>query len=304
MKKVIILGISALCLGVIACSSSKAESNSESVISPFFSSDNVIEANKNYVSKNISLENFNAIENMGSFNVEYRYGNRPHAELYISDNVLPYISLKVKDKQLKISTKGNISIRWKNNKSKIVVYSPSINDMSVIGSGILTVNGPLTGDNYKLQLSGSGNIDVRSIKGSRLTVNLAGSGDINILSLETTQANTSTKLNLAGSGSVNINVLKTKSLAASVAGSGDMNIADISAKSVSASIAGSGDIKLKGTTSIASYAINGSGEIEAGQLKAENVIASTIGSGEITCYGTGKTTFKAAHKSSIRNIAH
>lgn len=305
MKHLIIMSIAALCLGVVACSSSKSESNAENSVMSFFSSGNTITASKNYVSKTVSVKNFDTIRSVGSFSIEYKHGNSPRIELYMPDNVLPYISYEVSNKELKISAKPNTSIRWGNNsKAKITVYSPSVTDFTLIGSGDLIAKETLSGeDAYKFQLTGSGDLDIRQVKAANsIEANLAGSGDLNILDMET-NGNKGIKLSLSGSGDLNVNKLKANSASISLAGSGDLNVASINTVTTSASLAGSGDMRLRGTTTTASYSLSGSGDLSAGQLRAKDVNASATGSGEITCYATGKTSFQSIHRSSIRNVA-
>lgn len=301
MKKLIIMGLAVASLGLTACSLSKAEGNSDSVVS-LFSSSKTITASKHYVSKSISLKDFNALETVGSLNVEYKHGNQPHAELYMPDNVLQYIDLAVSGKKLTLSLKNKVNVRWGNNsKAKIVVYAPSVNDLSLIGSGSLLVNEPLRENKLKLRLTGSGDIKIRNAKANTVDAVLTGSGDFNILALDIAQK---ANLNISGSGDFDVAKLKAQNLTLSTAGSGDFNVASIVTDQLAASVAGSGDMNLKGVANTASYSVTGSGNIDAGGLKVRDLNAGATGSGEITCYATGQTNFQALHTSSIRNLAH
>lgn len=305
MRKLIMMGFVALCLGVAACSSSKAKSSSDSFINFVSSSNEVITAGKTYVLKTISVNNFNAIENIGSCTVEYKYGRKPHVDMYLPDNILPYVEAKVDNGQLNIKLKDNVSIRWgKDSKAKITVYSPSVRNFSLIGSGDLIVKEELTGeDSYKFQLTGSGDLLVRSVKAAQgVTAKISGSGDLAIQNI-TTENDGNVKLTLAGSGDLNVTQLTSGSVAASVAGSGDLNVYGISARKTTGSVAGSGDMRLKGTTNAASLSVAGSGDLSAGGLKAKDVNASAFGTGDLTCYATGKTHFSSSFTSSIRNVA-
>lgn len=306
MKKIIFMGSIILGLCTAACSSSRAEGNSvENGLESFFSSNKIVTASRTYVTKNISVANFDAIRAMGSFNVEYKHGERSRVELYVPDNILPLIEYQVHDRELLLRMKPNTGISWgSENKSKITVYSPSVKNFTLIGSGNLTVNEPLSGErNYNFQLTGSGDLNVRDVKASNgIRSNLSGSGDLNFLAMEA-KGEDGIALALAGSGDLNVNVLKSRAVSASISGSGDLNVASINADATTASIAGSGDMRLKGKTNRASFSVSGSGELSAGQLKAKDVNASAVGSGEIICYATGQTNFQSVHKSSIQNVA-
>lgn len=306
MKKVIISGLVAICLGFEACSSSRAESKLENFITSVSSSDKVIVASNKYVSKQISVSNFNAIESFGSYVVEYKHGTKPHVEVYLPDNVLSYMDIHVENKQLIIKSKDHVNIRWGNNsKAQITVYAPSVRYFTLLGSGDLFTNESLAGeDSYKFKLLGSGDLRVGSVKAAtNITANLTGSGGLAIQDIETTGGDGNVNLMIAGSGDLNVNQVKSESLGASVSGSGDLNVAGISARNTAGSVAGSGDMQLIGTTDSAALSVSGSGNLSAGKLKAKDVNASASGSGEVTCYATGETHFSSIHKSSIRNVA-
>lgn len=306
MKKIIIMGILAMCLGVAACSSSKAEKNSDNFVSSIALSNKAITASKKYVSKTLTVDNFNAITNRGSYTVEYKYGDKPRVVLYMPDNILPYITVMVNNGQLFIRSKGNVSIRWGNNcKAKITVYAPSVRDFSLQGSGEFIIKEDLSGeDSYKFQVLGSGELTACSVKASdRITTILTGSGDLNIQSLEAVGSNGRVRLALTGSGDLNTNCVKSNSVSAELTGSGDINVAGINALKTNGSINGSGDMTLRGVTNAATLAVTGSGDLSAGNLKAEDVMASTTGSGDLTCYATGRTNFTSSRSSSIRNVA-
>lgn len=300
MKKIFIFGLVAVSFSLTACSSNKADANSNSVFSSFLFG-KTITASKHYVSRAISLKDFNALETIGSFNVEYKHGNHPHAELYMPDNVLQYVGAEVNGKKLRLSLKNNVNVRWGNNsKAKIVVYAPSVNDLSLVGSGTLAVNEPLRGDKITLRLTGSGDFAIRTLKVNTVEADLSGSGDFNILTMNVSK---DASLSVSGSGDFDVANLKVKDLTLSTTGSGDMNVASISADHLDAAVTGSSDMNLKGVANTASYSVTGSGDINAGRLRVKDVEANATGSGEITCNATGKTSFNALHTSSIRNLA-
>lgn len=303
MKKIIFMGFAAICLSIIACSSSKTEDVNRDGMS--FSLFSGIKASKTYITKKVKIKDISSIVNKSSLDVTYKHGSYPHVEMYMPDNVMPYIALNTSNKELTISLKENTIIRWRNNnKAKIIVYAPSVNNFSLIGSGNLTVSETLNRKSCQFQLSGSGNINLRDVKVSdNIKANLAGSGNFNILNMKTTADNGCIALSVSGSGNVNASEISTKSLTTGIAGSGNLNIATIITDSSTASITGSGNMKLKGRTNKASFSVTGSGEISAGIFRAKDVYASVTGSGQITCYATGKTNFKSVHKSSIINVA-
>lgn len=304
MKNLFIMSIFLSSLFLSGCSSSKAENGFDNYQSAF-PYGKVVTASRNYISRTITVKNFTGIQSLGSLDIEYKHSNRPRVELYIPDNVLPCLDIQVKDKILNFGYKrGFQGLRWNgSNKTKITVYSPSVNKLDVTGSGSITIKEPLTVDTFHSFLTGSGSINLYSLKGDIIDCELSGSGEVNILSLQTTKSNSVVRFELTGSGDFKANKVKTNVLNATVTGSGDMAIADISAGSVIGEVTGSGELRMKGRANTASYDVTGSGELKAGQLKVSDVKATATGSGDITCYATGRTNFKAYRSSSIQNVA-
>lgn len=300
MNRIIIAFVAVASLGLASCSFNKAGANSDSS-NPLDLFGNFIMASDHYVSRNVPLEDFKSIETYGSFNVEYRHGNQSRAELYMPDNVIKYLDIEVEAGKLKLGIKNNTIVKWRNdNKSKIIVYAPSVNELSIQGSGSLVSKEPLQGKRVSLSLSGSGDLLVESLKASSANVEIEGSGDVSVLSIDVDE---DAELSMTGSGDLNVKSLNANNAIMNLTGSGDFRVVTLSAKALSASLTGSGEMWLRGTADKVSYALDGSGELKAGRLKVRDMDARVSGSGEITCYATGKTNFKASMLSSIHNLA-
>ncbi|WP_300701430.1 head GIN domain-containing protein [Bacteroides sp.] len=221
-----------------------------------------VKGSKNFVTKNIKVENFEKISVAGSQDVIYKQKQgAPSLEIYTSDNIVDLLDIQVKGNTLVIGFKKGVNVSY--DKLEVRVTSPNLTGVSVAGSGDFNfANGLKSQDDLSLSVAGSGDIKGANIGCNNMKVSIAGSGDIN-------------------TSSISCNSLKT-----SVAGSGDMNIKDITTSNVEASIAGSGTILLSGKSQEASYSIAGSGDIFADGLEAKNVNTSISGSGDIKCFAT------------------
>ena len=194
-----------------------------------------IKASKNYVTKNIKVDNFTGLNLAGSPDVTYN--------------------------TLNIKFKKGVNVSY--NKLEIRISSETLNNISVAGSGNVTLANGLKTNQLKMSVAGSGDINANNIAcANELSISIAGSGDIQ------------------GSNITCIN-LKT-----SVAGSGDLKLNNVSATDTEASVAGSGTAILTGTTQEASYRVAGSGDLFASDLQAKRVSASVSGSGDIKCHAT------------------
>ena len=115
---------------------------------------------------------------------------------------------------------------------------PSPSTLSVAGSG--TIESATMSGNAQIEIAGSGDISVESMKVDNLSVEIAGSGDVRA-------AGTATKLSIeiAGSGNVRLTELTADDVSVEIAGTGDVELA--SDGKVHAEIAGAGDVQVTGS---------------------------------------------------------
>lgn len=85
-------------------------------------------------------------------------------------------------------------------------------NMAIAGSGAMSISG--SADNIKVEISGSGDIDVANLKSSNCEVAIAGSGDCKV------NVNGDLDVSIAGSGSVRYK--GSPSVSSSIAGSGSV----------------------------------------------------------------------------------
>ena len=200
-----------------------------------------VKASRNYVTKNIKVDNFTGLNLAGSPNVTYtQKAGKPEVEVYTSDNIVDLLDINVVNNTLNIKFKKGVSVSY--NKLEIRVSSETLNNISVAGSGNVELANGLKTDNLKVSVAGSGDIDADNITCANLTASIAGSGD---LKLDNVSA-AGTEASVSGSGTA---VLTGTSQEADyrVAGSGDLFASGLQAKRVSASVSGSGDIKCHAT---------------------------------------------------------
>lgn len=126
---------------------------------------------------------------------------------------------------------------------KITVKAPSLNEVSIAGSGDFKCNSTMKTQKLVLSVAGSGDIDINNIEAQFVSASISGSGDID-----------------AGLSKV----AKTE---ASIAGSGDIEMKFSDCGHVEANLSGSGDIELSGDIKSLSKNIIGSGEFHTDKLR-------------------------------------
>ena len=180
-----------------------------------------VKASKNYVTKDIKVDNFTKLSVAGSPDVTYtQKSGKPTVEVYTSENIV-------------VAGSGDVELKngLKTDNLKI----------SVAGSGDISGNN-ISCIDLDISIAGSGDINSSDITCNDLQVSVAGSGD---MKLNNVTANF-TKASVAGSGTAILSG-STQEAEYSVAGSGDLFASDFVAKKASASVAGSGDIKCHAT---------------------------------------------------------
>ena len=137
-----------------------------------------VKASRNYVTKNIKVDNFTGLNLAGSPNVTYtQKAGKPEVEVYTSDNIVDLLDINVVNNTLNIKFKKGVSVSY--NKLEIRVSSETLNNISVAGSGNVELANGLKTDNLKVSVAGSGDIDADNITCTgNLNVSVAGSGDI------------------------------------------------------------------------------------------------------------------------------
>lgn len=145
-----------------------------------------------------------------------------------------------------------------NKRVTVRITMPALDGISVSGSGRVTVNDPLRGDELDVAISGSGRALLRDVALGEVECSISGSGSLNIdgngtirelgLSIsgsggyqgETTGINV-LEARISGSGSCNCNVKEM--LRASISGSG--NILYSGNPKIDASVSGSGKVRMR-----------------------------------------------------------
>jgi len=163
------------------------------------------------------------------------------------------IETKVTGNVLRIKTE-----KWFNTGNKKVtvrITMPSLEGVSVSGSGKVTVNDPLKGGDLGIGISGSGKIFLGEVALGEVDCSVSGSGSLNISGDGTIDK---LEINISGSGDYIGENTRVKSLDARISGSGncDCYVTEI----LRAAISGSGDIRYSGNPKI-DAAISGSGKL-------------------------------------------
>ena len=208
-----------------------------------------------------------------------KQGSPQKVEMEGPKDVLREIETKVDGDKLIIGKEGKwMNWGWGDN-DKITVYVTvkDIEAVSVSGSGDLFGQGKFTTGNLKLNVSGSGSMEIEADANGDIEADVSGSGDVKL------------------KGSCN-------NFESDVSGSGKVNLAIAIRERADFSLSGSGKILAEGSAREVKTNISGSGKVLASNLETEKCDIRISGSGDVeinvktdldaTISGSGSVTYK------------
>ncbi len=215
-----------------------------------------ITASNNYITKEVKVGNFKAIDLKGSPDIVYTQNTSGNTEVkvYGPDNIVDLLDIEVIGDVLHVKFKPNTSMR-NVKKLTVMVTNPGIEKASITGSGDITLKNGIRGNSFEAYIKGSGDITGKGMECTSLSATIQGSGDIRFSDVKASEVSAQ----ITGSGDISLQGSTNKAVYR-ISGSGDIVATSLKAKEVDASIKGSGDIKcyaedyLKGD-------VRGSGEI-------------------------------------------
>ena len=221
---------------------------------------------------------FTAIENSTPCNVFYKQGETIKVSIVAPQEQVDKINTYVVDGVLKIEMEDNTFIKETKN-VKINVESPSVESITLIGSGNITAQDMIntSGKDLSLSVKGSGVLKMKKLECNEMNVNISGSGNAEFGTLSASSVNVETN----GSGNASLGGMKiNKKLAVVINGSGNTSVSG-KADVVNVEIHGSGNVTGKVDCDNVTATIKGSGDVKlSGDIKAH--YTTVTGSGRVT----------------------
>lgn len=206
------------------------------------------------VTEEIVIDDFSAIENMGSNYVEIVKGSVQKVEVTGHANIIDRLKREVSGNTWRIELQEG---SYKNADLSLHITVPEMNRAILEGSGKIVLNDFKSQEQVSLGIYGSGDIEVHGNEGCKnLNVEIEGSGSV--FALEEFPDIENTNLRIIGSGSIIGYPLKATNSLVDVVGSGICKVYVESEMKVR--VEGSGTVYYKGNPTIESN-ISGSGKI-------------------------------------------
>ena len=186
-----------------------------------------------------------------SGDVEFTQSANYSVEVVAQQNLLSHILTDVRGSKLHIHSEDNLR---SHERILVRVSAPTLEGLSVGGSGNIRIMSPIQAEKMEMNISGSGGISATQSDFVHLEASISGSGG-----LELGGKADKVELSVSGSGEVNARQMSVRALHAGVSGSGNIT-ADIT-ETLDAEVSGSGSVLYSGSPTVNS-SVSGSGSVK------------------------------------------
>lgn len=235
-----------------------------------------VKGNGNIVTRTYDVRDFENLSVLLPATVNFTVANDYSCTVRADDNLFEYLDIMVKgDELIMEKPKKYKDINLRPTQFVIDITAPSLDEISLAGSGTVNCLSPMNFPKVELFVAGSGDINFKEAASiNHLEMRVAGSGDIRVPNLTAEKL----EVDVAGSGDIKVDSGTIGEAEVSIAGSGDCVLSCV-INVMQADIAGSGDIMVARVDGKLDYNIIGSGDISYGGEAVVN--GKKVGSGSI-----------------------
>lgn len=206
------------------------------------------------ITMSVEVGTFDSIIAKGKFDVKYLPGDQS-VKVCGPENSVKKFKIEVIEGVLTIESPKTSFIKGEN----LVVYisTPSLASVRIEGAGDFRAERGIVSENLNLNVSGAGNVEVKSLEVDDVKLSINGAGDIEV----------------NGAICNGIDVV--------VNGAGDVGLEGVECKSFTANMNGAGSVAVAGQALEAHLVLNGAGSIDVSKFSCENLNSKINGIGRI-----------------------
>ena len=172
-----------------------------------------IAGNGKIVTKKITnIKNITDIKSSGAYDLEIYFADSTEIEITGDENLLPFMTFKIKDNKLIIDSEESLN---PSEKIKIKIVTPSLNSLYLSGAFDVNIH-DIRGEKFTLDCGGATDVDI-SGKVEDFFVDVSGSSEIDAANLEAENV----KIDISGAS--DITVFVTKKLFIDASGAASIN---------------------------------------------------------------------------------
>jgi len=206
-------------------------------------------------SENRAAGSFSAIHISAPVNavITVQPGAAPSVQLSGYENLLKEIKTEIRNNELTISLPDGMHVQTDKDVTANITV-PALTALDISGASNAEINGKITGNEFTVDISGSGNVTAADISVNKFSIDVSGSGNADITAGNVREA----AYEVSGSGSISAFGLQVQDAQASVSGAGNIELT--ATQKLDADISGAGNVQYKGHPQI-SQDLSGAGAI-------------------------------------------
>lgn len=227
----------------------------------------------------------------------------PESKLEIAvvsaDHNAEYIASEVTNGELTLSIKEHPQKNLELKVAYIKIYSPNFHSVTSMGTGNITIENKLSGDNFTLDVSGPGNtqinelqmrnnivittqsagtFNIKKCQADDVVMQLGGAGNFKVTEIGGITPNNKVTINISGVGNMVFGNVAADKLFLKKNSAGDLVLKEVSANEFRLKNEGTGDVKVTGNVGYVDIYNGGIGNFNTAGLTAEyaNVVNNSI----------------------------
>ena len=213
-----------------------------------------VTGNGRLINQEIAISDYAVIELINTANVIYeqKSAKTPYLQVYIDENLIPEIDIRVNGERLVITSKDGKNLRP--TQFKIYTNSRNLKTVQSKGTGDIHLKGEVNAPRMSIDIRGTGDVVADSLYCEELKVNISGTGNARLAGV----ANDAT-FQISGTGNIEAFDYFLQQLRAVSSGTGDMDVRV--SEYLDVVISGTGDIRYVGEPKKIDKKISGTGRL-------------------------------------------
>ena len=212
------------------------------------------EGNKTVISPTLSAFDAVEIDMTVKTTINIQPGVQPGVVINGYENILKHIRTKVVRNKLRIYSDLDETWSLDNGDVTVTLSMPSLTGLTMSGAADADIHGDVTGQEFKLNITGASSIKMDKISVDKFYVTVSGAGDVVVSGGAVKYA----EYEINGAGDLKAFPLQATETVATISGAGSSEVTAL--QRLTANINGAGSIKYKGHPSV-SQRVSGVGSI-------------------------------------------
>ena len=213
---------------------------------------NAVRGSGSMESRDFDVEDFNALNIGGSYEVTWRQGDDIAVTVEMQENLFDFLRVSVQGDTLYIDSSRNFNTS-RGNRPQIYIYTPYLEMVSF--SGAVSANNwdRIVGESFSISGSGAAEVELE-LEVETLDIDLSGAGDINL-----SGSAYSADISASGAADISADDLQTSEATIGLSGAGSVDIAV--ADHLSVNLSGAGRVRYTGNPTV-EQSVSGAGRVE------------------------------------------